>query len=51
MFAILIGPGGMFEQRPAPPPAVVTADDELVAELHAARPKASAAPTAMGRNR
>jgi hypothetical protein len=39
----------MFEHRPAPPPAVVTADDELLAELHAA--SATTAPTATGRNR
>jgi hypothetical protein len=52
MFAILIGPGGMFEHRPEPPAAVVPPDEVLdePAELHAASPTASTVPTATSRN-
>jgi hypothetical protein len=52
IFAILMGPGGMFEHSPEPPPAVVPPDELLdePLELHAASPRASTVPTAMGRN-
>jgi hypothetical protein len=55
MFAILIGPAGMFEHEPEPPPAAAPPaaappDDGLLDELHAASPKAITAPTATGRN-
>jgi hypothetical protein len=52
MFAIFIGPAGMFEHK-LEPPADVPPDDELLDELlepHAASPNASTVPTAMGRN-
>ena len=53
MFAILIGPDGMFEHWLEPAPAAVPPDDELLdelLELQAASPNASTVPTAMGRN-
>ena len=52
MFAILMGPGGMFEHRPEPPPTVVPPDELLdePLELHAASPSASTVPAATGRN-
>ena len=53
MFAIFIGPAGIFEHKLESPADVVPPDDELLdelLELHAARPNASTVPTAMGRN-
>jgi hypothetical protein len=53
MFAIFIGPAGIFEHKLESPADVVPPDDELLdelLELHAARPSASTVPTAMGRN-
>jgi hypothetical protein len=47
----LMGPGGMFEHRPEPPPAAVP--PELLdgpLEPQAASPSASTVPTAMSKN-